>query len=327
MKDQVRLLSVKDLRVHFSQKKSGGLGKPLLIKVVNGVSFEVFQGETLGLVGESGCGKTTLGRAIMRLGNPSVTGTIEFGGREISKMGNRAFRSIRKEMQMIFQDPFGSLNPRLTVGQMLGEVLSVHGIAKGEKARGRIDELLDLVGLNREYYNRYPHEFSGGQRQRLGIARAIAVNPKFIICDEPVSALDVSIQSQIINLLGDLQRDLGLTYLFIAHDLSVVEHISDRVAVMYLGKIVEVASSKELYENPRHPYTKALLSAIPNPEPGMKRERILLHGDMPGPMNIPTGCSFHPRCPEALPECSSREPVFRELRNNPGHCVSCILYE
>ncbi|NTW83708.1 MAG: ATP-binding cassette domain-containing protein [Chlorobiaceae bacterium] len=327
MKDQVRLLSVKDLRVHFSQKKSGGLGKPLLIKVVNGVSFEVFQGETLGLVGESGCGKTTLGRAIMRLGNPSVTGTIEFDGREISGMGNRAFRSIRKQMQMIFQDPFGSLNPRLTVGQMLGEVLSVHGIAKGEKARTRIDELLNLVGLNREYYNRYPHEFSGGQRQRLGIARALAVNPKFIICDEPVSALDVSIQSQIINLLADLQRDLGLTYLFIAHDLSVVEHISDRVAVMYLGKIVEVASSKELYENPKHPYTKALLSAIPNPEPGMKKERILLHGDMPGPMNIPPGCSFHPRCPVALPECSSREPVFRELRDNPGHCVSCILYE
>ena len=328
MKDQVRLLSVNDLRVHFSQQKSGGLAKPFLVHVVNGVSFDVFQGETLGLVGESGCGKTTLGRALIRLGPSVVSGTIVYEGREITSIGNREFRSLRKEIQMIFQDPFGSLNPRMTVGQMLGEVLLVHGIARGEAARKRIEELLDVVGLNKEYANRYPHEFSGGQRQRLGIARALAVNPKFIICDEPVSALDVSIQSQIINLLKDLQRNLGLTYLFIAHDLSVVEYISDRVAVMYLGKIVEIADSAELYANPKHPYTRALLSAIPNPEFGGKKERILLKGDLPGPMNIPSGCGFHPRCPSATAECSQKEPRLQELTSiNNGHQVSCLLYK
>ncbi len=328
MKDQVRLLSVNDLRVHFSQQKSGGLAKPFLVHVVNGVSFDVFQGETLGLVGESGCGKTTLGRALIRLGPSVVSGTIVYEGREITSIGNREFRSLRKEIQMIFQDPFGSLNPRMTVGQMLGEVLLVHGIARGEAARKRIEELLDVVGLNKEYANRYPHEFSGGQRQRLGIARALAVNPKFIICDEPVSALDVSIQSQIINLLKDLQRNLGLTYLFIAHDLSVVEYISDRVAVMYLGKIVEIADSAELYANPKHPYTRALLSAIPNPEFGGKKERILLNGDLPGPMNIPSGCGFHPRCPSAMAECSQRAPKFQELTDTTNrHQVSCLLYE
>ena len=327
MKDQRRLLSVSDLRVHFPGRKSGFMGKPLPIQVVNGVSFDVYQGETLGLVGESGCGKTTLGRALIRLGHPVVTGKIAFDGREISGIGNREFRSLRKEMQMIFQDPFGSLNPRLTVGQMLGEVLLIHGIGRGEAARKRIEELLDVVGLSREYFNRYPHEFSGGQRQRIGIARAIAVNPKFIICDEPVSALDVSIQSQIINLLKDLQRDLGLTYLFIAHDLSVVEYISDRVAIMYLGKIVEIADSAELYANPKHPYTKALLSAIPNPEYGGKKERILLNGDLPGPMNIPSGCGFHPRCPSAMADCRTREPKLQELTSTHGHQVSCLLYE
>jgi peptide/nickel transport system ATP-binding protein len=327
MGEQERFLSVRDLRVHFSLKTQGGFGRSVPIKVVNGVTFDVFKGEALGLVGESGCGKTTLGRAIIRLGNPSVSGSVEFNGKEITSLGNRAFRSIRKEMQMIFQDPFGSLNPRLTVAEMLGEVLSVHRIARGRAARERIEELLGLVGLNSEYFNRYPHEFSGGQRQRIGIARALAVNPKFIICDEAVSALDVSIQSQIINLLKDLQRDLGLTYLFIAHDLSVVEHISQRVAVMYLGKIVELANGTDLYANPRHPYTRALLSAIPNPEPGMKKERILLNGDQPGPLNIPPGCSFHPRCPFAMPECSRREPVFKEPAGSPGHLVSCLLYE
>jgi len=325
MKDKRRLLSVSDLRVHFLLRKNGGLGKSIPVKVVNGVSFDVFPGETLGLVGESGCGKTTLGRALIRLGRPVVTGKIEFDGKEISVFSNREFRTLRKEMQMIFQDPFGSLNPRLTVRQMLEEVLLVHRIARGDEARRRIEELLDIVGLNREYLNRYPHEFSGGQRQRLGIARALAVNPKFIICDEPVSALDVSIQSQIINLLKDLQRDLGLTYLFIAHDLSVVEYISDRVAVMYLGKIVEIADSAELYARPAHPYTRALLSAIPNPEPGAKRERILLNGDLPGPLHIPSGCGFHPRCPVAREECRLREPQLKELDN--GHLVSCILYE
>ena len=327
MKDQRRLLSVRDLRVHFSERKNGGFGKPLSINVVNGVSFDVLHGETLGLVGESGCGKTTLGRALIRLGHANVTGHIEFEGSDITGISNREFRALRKQIQMIFQDPFGSLNPRLTVGQMLEEVLLVHGIARGNAARKRIEELLDLVGLNREYFNRYPHEFSGGQRQRIGIARALAVNPKFIICDEPVSALDVSIQSQIINLLKDLQRDLGLTYLFIAHDLSVVEHISDRVAVMYLGRIVEIADSSELYANPKHPYTKALLSAIPNPEPGARKERILLKGDLPGPMNIPDGCGFHPRCPVAMDECRLVEPQLKILDNNNGHQVSCLLYK
>ncbi len=327
MKEERVLLSVKGLRVHFPGRKSGGAAKPVPVRVVNDVSFDVFQGETLGLVGESGCGKTTLGRALIRLGTPEVSGEISFEGRDITALGNREFRSLRKEIQMIFQDPFGSLNPRLTVGQMLSEVLLVHKIARGEAARQRVGELLDVVGLNREYINRYPHEFSGGQRQRLGIARALALNPKFIICDEPVSALDVSIQSQIINLLKDLQRELGLTYLFIAHDLSVVEYISDRVAVMYLGKIVEIADSAELYANPKHPYTSALLSAIPNPLPGAKKERILLHGDQPGPMNIPTGCSFHPRCPSATPECSRREPQFKALSDSPSHKVSCLLYE
>ncbi len=327
MKEVRRLVSVSDLRVHFNGRSSGILGKPFPIKVVNGVSFEVFQGETLGLVGESGCGKTTLGRALIRLGDGEASGKVEFEGRDITTVTNRQFRSLRKEMQMIFQDPFGSLNPRLTVGQMLTEVLLVHGIAKGEAARKRIDELLRVVGLSGEYRNRYPHEFSGGQRQRIGIARALAVNPKFIICDEPVSALDVSIQSQIINLLKDLQRDLGLTYLFIAHDLSVVEYISDRVAVMYLGSIVEIAESTELYANPKHPYTRALLSAIPHPEPGAKQERILLNGDLPGPLNIPSGCPFHPRCPVATPECGTRVPQLKALSHNKNHQVSCLLYE
>lgn len=326
MKDQVELLSVSDLRVQFSGKKSGIMGRALPIPVVNGVSFKVYKGETLGLVGESGCGKTTLGRALIRLGHPVVTGRVAFEGREISGIGNREFRSLRKEMQMIFQDPFGSLNPRLTVAQTLEEVLQVHHIARGEAARKRIVELLDVVGLNRDYIHRYPHEFSGGQRQRIGIARALAVNPKFIICDEPVSALDVSIQSQIINLLKDLQRDMGLTYLFIAHDLSVVEYISNRVAVMYLGKIVEIADSLELYANPEHPYTRALLSAIPNPEFGAKKERILLNGDLPGPLNMPTGCPFHPRCPVATAECKQRIPRLQERHNN-GHQVACLLYE
>ncbi len=326
MKDHKELLSVCDLRVQFAGKKSGIMGKAKPIPVVNGVTFSVMKGETLGLVGESGCGKTTLGRALIRLGQPSVTGKIRFEGREISTLSNRDFRSLRKEMQMIFQDPFGSLNPRLTVGQTLEEVLLVHHIARGTVANKRIEELLDVVGLSRDYRNRYPHEFSGGQRQRIGIARALAVNPKFIICDEPVSALDVSIQSQIINLLKDLQINMGLTYLFIAHDLSVVEYISDRVAVMYLGNIVEIAESTELYTNPEHPYTRALLSAIPNPEYGAKKERILLNGDLPGPLNMPSGCPFHPRCPQAMPACKERTPMLHDRQKN-GHQVACLLFE
>ncbi|RXK89132.1 ATP-binding cassette domain-containing protein [Chlorobaculum sp. 24CR] len=323
-----QILSVSGLKVHFPVRSAGLSGGRQVAKAVNGVSFEVFRGETLGLVGESGCGKTTLGRAIIRLVQPSKGGKIVFRGRDITDLGNREFRPLRTEMQMIFQDPFGSLNPRLTIGQTLGEVLKVHGITKGASATARkIDQLLDTVGLNRDYASRYPHEFSGGQRQRVGIARALAVNPSFIICDEPVSALDVSIQSQIINLLKDLQRELGLTYLFIAHDLSVVEYISDRVAVMYLGKIVEIAEAEALYANPKHPYTQALLSAIPMPELGGKRERIVLNGDLPGPLSIPEGCNFHPRCPFAKEECRKREPELLPLEDDLSHKVSCILYQ
>jgi len=323
-----QILSVSGLKVHFPVRSSGLSGSKQVAKAVNGVSFEVFKGETLGLVGESGCGKTTLGRAIVRLVSPTKGSRIVFSGRDITELGNKEFRPLRKEVQMIFQDPFGSLNPRLTVGQMLGEVLKVHGITKGAKATAKkIDELLDRVGLSSEYASRYPHEFSGGQRQRVGIARALAVNPSVIICDEPVSALDVSIQSQIINLLKDLQRELGLTYLFIAHDLSVVEYISDRVAVMYLGRIVEIADAETLYANPKHPYTQALLSAIPMPELGGKRERVVLKGDLPGPLSIPEGCSFHPRCPMAMEECRRREPELLPLKDDPAHRVSCLLYQ
>jgi peptide/nickel transport system ATP-binding protein len=324
---QEEILSVRELHVRFPVRKTGMAGGRMFSRAVNGVSFGVRQGETLGLVGESGCGKTTLGRAILRLVPPAKGGSIRFRGQELTGLDNRGFRPLRTEMQMIFQDPFGSLNPRLTVGQMLGEALQVHGIARGAAETDRkVRELLDTVGLNREYANRYPHQFSGGQRQRVGIARALAVNPSFIICDEPVSALDVSIQSQIINLLKDLQRDFGLTYLFIAHDLSVVEYISDRVAVMYLGRIVEIADAEALYAGPKHPYTQALLSAIPLPELGRKRERIVLTGDPPGPLSIPKGCSFHPRCPMTMPECREREPELKQLPDNPGHQVSCLLY-
>ncbi|MBM3163580.1 MAG: ATP-binding cassette domain-containing protein [Chlorobi bacterium] len=327
MDPQRQLLSASDISVHFPVKSGGASGKSRRVSAVNGISFEIRRGETLGLVGESGCGKTTFGRALLRLGHGVVEGRVVFDGKEISSLDNRSFRPLRKEMQMIFQDPFGSLNPRITVGQMLQEVLAVHRIARGEAARKRTLELLDIVGLNREYAERYPHEFSGGQRQRVGIARALAVRPRFIICDEPVSALDVSIQSQIINLLRDLQREFDLTYLFIAHDLSVVEYISDRVAVMYLGKVVEIASSEELYTNPKHPYTQALLSAIPVPEPDSKRKRILLKGDLPGPMSIPSGCSFHPRCPVAKPECSRTEPRLLPQGDDASHPVSCLLYQ
>lgn len=318
------LLKVRDLEVAFSSRKGG---KKSLVRAVNGVSFGVRKGETLGLVGESGCGKTTLGRALLRLTPVPVKGGIWYNGKAIETISNRDFRSLRSEMQMIFQDPFSSLNPRMTIGQMLNEVLSVHKVVLRKDAKKKIYELLDIVGLSSDYFNRYPHEFSGGQRQRIGIARALAVNPKVIICDEPVSALDVSIQSQIINLLKDLQKEFGLTYLFIAHDLSVVEYISDRVAVMYLGKIVEIADAEELYKNPRHPYTKALMSAIPLPELSGKKERILLKGDLPGPLDMPTGCSFHPRCPEAMDRCRSVEPVLKPLCEGSRHKVSCLLYE
>jgi oligopeptide/dipeptide ABC transporter ATP-binding protein len=320
------LLVVRHLKTYFPIRKGIFSRTVGYVKAVDDVSFTVRRGETLGLVGESGCGKTTLGRSLLRLIEPT-DGEIFFEGKNIRTMKPHELRVLRKDMQIIFQDPFSSLNPRLTVGQMLREVLEVHQLAEGKAAEKRAAELLEQVGLSAQYLNRYPHEFSGGQRQRLGIARALAVEPKFIICDEPVSALDVSIQSQIINLLKDLQKALGLTYLFIAHDLSVVEYISDRVAVMYLGKIVEIAECEDLYRLPQHPYTEALLSAVPIPDPKLKRKRIVLTGDIPSPANVPSGCGFHPRCPKAEEMCKQLMPQLQAIPSNPMHYVSCLLYE
>lgn len=319
------LLEVKDLKMYFPI--TSGLifqRKVADVKAVDGISFSVKRGETLGLVGESGCGKSTTARAILQLYRPTA-GSVKFEGKELTKMGGNELRRMRRRMQMIFQDPYASLNPRMSVGSIIGEPLLIHGIAKNKKERQeRVQELLRVVGLNPYFVNRYPHEFSGGQRQRIGIARALAVEPLFIACDEPVSALDVSIQAQIINLLEELQEQFGLTYLFIAHDLSVVRHISDRVAVMYLGRIVEIADRNELYENPLHPYTKALLSAVPIPDPVVeaKRERIILTGDVPSPVRPPSGCNFHPRCPIAIPECKEIVPPLEE--KTPGHFAACI---
>jgi oligopeptide transport system ATP-binding protein len=318
------LLRVRDLKKHFPIKK--GLFSRIVghVRAVDGVSFDVRRGEVLGLVGESGCGKTTTGRCILRLLEPT-SGSIAFEGREVLGLSRRDMRALRREMQIVFQDPYSSLNPRLTVGSMLGEALAIHGLAKGQAARDRVAELLTLVGLSPDHSRRYPHEFSGGQRQRIGVARALAVDPKLIVADEPVSALDVSIQAQIINLLRDLQRRMQLTYLFVAHDLSVVEHISDRVAVMYLGKIVEMAGSMDLYRNPRHPYTVSLLTAIPVPDPERRRQRIVLKGDVPSPAKPPSGCRFHPRCFMAREVCATHEPVLRETA--PGHFAACHFAE
>ena len=318
------LLRVKDLVKQFSVK--GGLLSREVDRVhaVDGVSFDIAAGETLGLVGESGCGKSTTGRCILRLIEPTA-GEIWFEGRNVTSIGKEALRALCRDMQIIFQDPFASLNPRMTVGGIIGEALKIHGLAKSKQDyEDRIVELLRTVGLQPDHMRRFPHEFSGGQRQRIGIARALAVEPKLIVCDEPVSALDVSIQAQVINLLEDLQEKFNLTYLFIAHDLSVVEHISSRVAVMYLGRIVEIAPSKELYENPLHPYTEALLSAVPIPDPTVKRQRIMLQGDVPSPMRPPSGCHFHTRCPiRQLPLCSEKKPVLKQGAN--GHSVACHL--
>ena len=317
------LLEVRDLKKHFPIR-GGFLSRVQAhVKAVDGVSFWIDRGETLGLVGESGSGKSTTGRAILRLIEPT-SGEVRFAGRDVIAMDEGELRTLRRNAQIIFQDPFASLNPRLTVGDTIREVLKVHKLADGDAADRRIRELLETVGLRSSYANRYPHEFSGGQRQRIGIARALSVEPDFIVCDEPVSALDVSVQAQVVNLLERLQGELGLAYLFIAHDLSVVEHVSDRVAVMYLGRIVETATAEALAANPRHPYSRALLSAIPVPEPGRKRERIVLPGDVPSPIDPPSGCPFHPRCPHPLKDQECAEIVPPLAEKAPGHFAACI---
>jgi oligopeptide/dipeptide ABC transporter ATP-binding protein len=322
--DEQTLLEVKDLKVHFPVR-GGLLGRTMAyVKAVDGVDLIVKRGETLGLVGESGCGKTTTGRAILQLVKPTA-GSIRFKGEELTRLNPRQIRQQRAHMQMIFQDPFGSLDPRFTVGEIIAEPLGNFNNFSKEEARKRVGELLEVVGLNPKYVNRFPHEFSGGQRQRIGIARALALNPALVVCDEPVSALDVSIQAQVLNLLEDLQERFGLTYLFIAHNLSVVKHISDRVAVMYLGRVVEVAERNQLYEQPLHPYTQALLSAIPvpNPEVEAQRQRIILEGDVPSPVNPPRGCPFHPRCWKAQKICEEQVPPLE--RKEGEHMAACFF--
>jgi oligopeptide transport system ATP-binding protein len=315
------LLSVQGLKKHYAIR-GGVLGRQVgRVHAVDGVSFDIMPGETLGMVGESGCGKSTTGRCAMRLIS-TTEGTITFEGRDVTTLEGEGLRALRREMQIIFQDPFASLNPRHTVRGIIGEALIIHKLARTrQELTDQVVELLEMVGLRADHLQRFAHEFSGGQRQRIGIARALAVRPKLIVCDEPVSALDVSIQAQVINLLEDLQERLGLTYLFIAHDLSVVEHISDRVAVMYLGRVVEIAKARALYDNPKHPYTEALLSAVPIPDPSVKRTRMVLQGDVPNPINPPAGCHFHTRCPIAEARCRVEVPVLKA--DAEGHAVAC----
>jgi peptide/nickel transport system ATP-binding protein/oligopeptide transport system ATP-binding protein len=323
-KEKKTLVEVKNLYKYFPVR--AGLLQRVVAQVqaVDNVSFSIREGETLGLVGESGCGKTTVGRTMLRLIEPTK-GEVNYDGKDVLKLRGAELKQMRRHMQIIFQDPYASLDPRMPIGESVMEGLNIHNIGTRHERFALMLDTLKKVGLEDYHARRYPHEFSGGQRQRIGIARALALRPKFIVCDEPVSALDVSIQSQVLNILKDLQAEFGLTYLFIAHNLSVVEHISDRVAVMYLGKMVELTARDELFSNPLHPYTRALMSAIPIPEPNLKRERIILKGDVPSPLNPPKGCRFHPRCPVAKDICSQQEPVFKEV--SPDHWVACWLYD
>ncbi len=324
MTNNESLLKVEDLKMHFPIYRGVFQRQVGSVHAVDGVSFEIFRGETLGLVGESGCGKSTTGRTILQLYKPTA-GSVHFEDKDLTKLKGEEMRQMRRKIQMIFQDPYASLNPRMTVGEIVGEPLIVHNMATGREVQERVKELLQLVGLNPAFSTRYPHEFSGGQRQRVGVARALALNPSFIVCDEPISALDVSIQAQVVNLLEDLQEKFNLTYLFIAHDLSMVRHISRRVAVMYLGVIVELADRDSLYHEPLHPYTQALLSAVPIPDPvaDANRKRIILEGDVPSPVNPPSGCRFRTRCPIAEKICAEQRPEFREVK--PSHFVACHL--
>ncbi|MCA0970780.1 dipeptide ABC transporter ATP-binding protein [Halobacillus litoralis] len=315
------LLEIKNLKKYFEIKGGGALGrKKQTLKAVDDVSFEIYKGETLGLVGESGCGKSTLGRNILRLQDPT-SGEVVYDQKNILDYTKKEMRALRKDMQIIYQDPFGSLNPRFTIGQIIGEMYEIHGIARGKEKEKKVKELLELVGLDPQRYHSYPHEFSGGQRQRVGIARALALQPEFIVADEPVSALDVSVQSQVINLLIELKKEMGLTLLFIAHGLNVVRHISDRVGVMYLGKLVELSDTDSIFNEPAHPYTAALLSTVPEADPEARKERIVLKGEVPSPASPPSGCNFRTRCPLATERCSQEAPAWQETRN--GHFTAC----
>jgi len=322
--DTPPILSVRDLKKYFLLKRTSLRGPRERVYAVDGVSFDIQRGETLGLVGESGCGKSTLGRTILHLIEPTA-GKIFFQGQDITQLKPAQLKRLRAEMQIIFQDPYSSLNPRLTVEHIVGDALKTHGLASGNEVADRVADMLDKVGIHREKMRCFPHEFSGGQRQRIGIARALILNPKLIICDEPVSALDVSIQAQVINLLGDLKAEFDLSYIMIAHDLSVVNHVSNRIAVMYLGKVIELTSNKKILAKPLHPYTQALMSAVPVLDPDKKKKRIVLKGDVPSPVNPPSGCRFHPRCPKAMEICPRTEPIWAAVE--PSHFTTCHLYE